>query len=849
MGRKPARGGSGLSISSRALILRVLRSKLPGTSFGPIAALCISLLSLSSLSVSQVAVTTQHNDVGRTGQNLSETVLNTSNVNVNTFGKLFSLQVDGQIYAQPLYLPNLDIQGTTRNVVYVATEHNSVYAFDADNASQGAPLWQVNLGTSVPSQDICTVTGDTDPDDCPYEDLTPEIGITSTPVIDPNTAIMYVVAKTKNDTDSSYHFFLHALDVRSGTEQLGGPIEIIGQVNGGGAGSSGGVVTFAPLFHIQRPALLLLNGILYIAFGSVGDIGAFHGWIMGYDAATLLQTTVFCVTPDGSDGGIWQSGQGLVADTTNNIYAVTGNGTFDANVSGRDYGDSFLKLSTSNGLTVSDYFTPSNQASLFSGDVDLGSGGPVAIPQTSLLVGIGKDKLFRVVDSNNMGQFNASLDNDVQEFTIALSSYLGAPVYWNSPNNGPVVYVWGPQDFLKAYKLVGGQFQTTPVTQSTVQNSTGFSNSAPMSVSANSNLVGSGIVWASASFSGVATGALVPGILRAFDATDLTNEIWDTKQNPARDDVGNYAKFSPPTIANGKVYLATFSNQLLVYGLLPDFSLSPAPASSSIIAGQSGASTITVTAANGFNSAVTLTCPAGLPSGASCSFVPPSVTPGLAPVTSTLTIATSATTPVATSSVTVTGTSGSLSHDTIFSLTVATPAPDFTMAASALLPASVSAGGSATSTITVAPINGFNGTVNLACSGITGGGTPAPTCSFNPSSVANGSGTSALTISTTAAHASLTSPPSGIFYAMWLPIGGLALLGTTFTVPKKTFWRFLLGCLLFSGLIFLSACGGSSSSGGGGGGDPRTPAGTYTITITATSGSLTHAATVSLTVR
>jgi hypothetical protein len=847
VGRKPARAGSGLSISSRALIFRVLRSKLPGAFVGPIAALYISLLGLSSLSVSQVAVTAQHNDVGRTGQNLSETVLNTSNVNVNTFGKLFSLQVDGQIYAQPLYLPNLDIQGTTRNVVYVATEHNSVYAFDADNASQVAPLWQVNLGTSVPSQDICTVTGDTDPDDCPYEDLTPEIGITSTPVIDPNTAIMYVVAKTKNNNDSSYHFFLHALDVRSGAEQLGGPIEIIGQVNGGGAGSSGGIVAFAPLLHIQRPGLLLLNGILYIAFGSVGDIGAFHGWIMSYEAATLLQTTVFCVTPDGSDGGIWQAGQGLVADNANNIYVITGNGTFDANVSGRDYGDSFLKLSTSNGLTVSDYFTPSNQASLFSGDVDLGSGGPVAIPQTSLLVGIGKDKLFRVVDSNNMGQFNASLDNDVQEFTVALSSYLGSPVYWNSPNNGPVVYVWGPQDFLKAYKLVGGQFQITPVTQSTIQNSTGFSNSAPMSVSANSNLVGSGIVWASASFSGVATGAVVPGILRAFDATDLTNELWDSKQNEARDDVGNYAKFSPPTIANGKVYLATFSNQLLVYGVLSDFSLSASPASSSVIAGQSGASTIMVTATNGFNGAVTLTCPAGLPSGASCSFVPPSVTPGLVPVTSTLTIATSATTPAAISNVTVTGTSGSLSHDTTVSLTVA--APDFTIAASALSPASVSAGGSATSTITIAPTNGFNGTVSFACSSITGGGIPAPTCSFNPSSVSNGSGTPTLTISTTAAHASLTSPSRVTLYAMWLPIGGLALLGTSFAARKKRFWSVVLGCLVFSDLILLAACGGSSSSGGGGGGQPGTPAGTYTITITATSGSLTHDATVSLTVR
>ena len=454
-------------------------------------------------------------------------------------------------------------------MVYVATEHNSVYAFDADDPAQVAPLWQVNLGTPVPSQDICIITGDTNPADCPYLDINPEIGITSTPVIDPVAGIIYVVAKTKRTSDSTYHFFLHALGLTSGAEQLAGPTEITGQVTGSGSGSSGGVLVFDPTYHLQRPGLLLMNGVVYLGFGSVGDMGNYHGWIMGYDATTLQQVSILNLTPNGSDGGIWAAGQGLAGDASGNIYVMTGNGDFNANTSGKDYGDSFLRISTTSGLTIADYFTPSNQASLFSGDVDLGSGGPMAIPGTNLLVGIGKDKLFRVIDSTNMGHFNSGFDNDVQQFTAATSPYFGAPVYWNSPNNGPVVYLWGPKDFLKAYKFVGPLFQTTPVTQSTVQNSSGFSNSAPLSVSANTDLVGGGIVWGAASFSGVATGQSVPGILRAFDATNLATELWDSKQNAARDDVGLYAKFNPPTVANGKVYLGTFSGQLLVYGLNP----------------------------------------------------------------------------------------------------------------------------------------------------------------------------------------------------------------------------------------------------------------------------------------
>ena len=518
-------------------------------------------------SIAQVSVLTQHNDLGRTGQNLNETTLNTSNVNVSSFGKLFWRTVDGYIYAQPLYVPALSIQGKTRNVVYVGTQHNSVYAFDADDPAQVLPLWRVNLGTPVPSQDICVITGNTS--DCPFLDINPEIGITSTPVIDSSAGIIYVVAKTKNLNDSSYHFFLHALDLKTGAERLGGPAEIVGQVVGGGVGSSGGILPFTPLLQLQRPGLLLLNGVVYVAFGSVGDIGAFHGWIMGYDPSTLQQTTIFNVTPNGSDGGIWQAGAGLASDGVSNIYAMTGNGDFNADVAGgKDYGDSVLKLGTSNGLAVLDYFTPSNQAALFSGDLDLGSGGPITIPGTSLLVGIGKDKIFRLVDSSNMGHFNAGFDNDVQEFTAGLSAFFGAPVYWDSPNNGPVVYLWPPKDFLKAFKFVGGQFQTTPITQSTMQNSTGFANAAPISLSANS-LLGSGILWSSASFSGGVIGPSVPGILRAFDATNLGTELWDSRQNAARDDVGTYAKFVPPTVANGRVYVGTFSGQLQVYGLAP----------------------------------------------------------------------------------------------------------------------------------------------------------------------------------------------------------------------------------------------------------------------------------------
>jgi hypothetical protein len=706
-----------------------------------VAVICISLLGLSSLCQSQVAVTTHHNDTGRTGQNLGEAILNTSNVNVNTFGKLFSRSVDGQIYAQPLYVPNLPISGKTRNVVYVATQNDSVYAFDADDPAASSPLWQVNLGTPVPSTDV----------DPSCADITPQIGITSTPVIDTSSGTLYVVAKTKNTTDSSYHFSIHALDLMTGAEKFGGPNEITAQVPGTGVQSAGGVVTFYPLQHLNRPGLLLLNGVVYLAFGSMCEIPPWHGWILGYSASTLQKVAVLNTTPNGSFGGIWGGGQGLLADSANNIYVMTGNGTFDP-ATGGDYGNSVLKISTASGLSIVDYFTPMNQAALDAADLDLGSGGPMALPGTNLIVGSGKDGIVRVMDTRNLGQFSATTNNNVQNFQGTTGVvFMGAPVYWNSPNSVPVIYIWSGNDFLKAYELVNGTFQTTPVSQSTVVEAQGYSNSVPLSLSANGNQAGTGIVWGSGALSGNANTQTVAGILRAFDATDLTKELWDSKQNAARDDVGNYAKFSPPTIANGKVYLATFSNQLLVYGLLTDFSIAISPSNATTSVGQSATYTVTVLPISGFNNPILFSC-SGLPAGATCSFSPAALTPGSGPVSSTLTVSTAATTPTGTSTVTITGVSGSVMRSSTVALDVS-PMADFSIAVSPST-ATTSIGQSATYTVTVLPISGFNNPILFSCSGLHGA-----ICSFNPASLTPGSGpvSSTLTVSTAATTPTGTS--------------------------------------------------------------------------------------------
>ncbi|GAC1352467.1 MAG: hypothetical protein NVSMB1_15620 [Polyangiales bacterium] len=506
-------------------------------------------------------VVTQHNDLARTGANLSEKTLNTSNVNSSHFGKLFSRIVDGQIYAQPLYVA---LAIGSHNVVYVATQHNSVYAFDADDTSAATALWHVNLGPSVPAQD----TG------CPL--ISPEIGITSTPTIDLASKTIFVEAKTKEG--GGYVHRLHALDLTSGQEKPNSPAVIQATASGTGDGSVGSVITMDPLKHLNRPGLLNTNGVIYLAFGSNCDIDPYHGWVLAYDQRTLRQLGVFIDTPTGSRGGIWQSGAGLSADADGSVFLATGNGDFGAG----NFGNSMVKLHSASGagssggrLTVTTSFTPSDSAALNASDLDIGSTGVLLLPGTNLAISGSKSGAYYLVDRSNMGGFTTGRDGDassfdrqiVQRFQGVSSRAFGSPVYWNRSSN-PLLYVWGQDDHLQAYRFNGSKFDTTPVvsTNSAARGGSG----GQLSLSADGDRPGTGILWTLHATNG--TGALV----QAFDAADITHELWNSTQNP-RDDASTVAKFNTPTIADGKVFVPTFSQKLIVYGLLKTNGPTPTP--------------------------------------------------------------------------------------------------------------------------------------------------------------------------------------------------------------------------------------------------------------------------------
>ncbi len=498
----------------------------------------------------QAQVTTYHYDTGRTGAVLTETILNTTNVDVTTFGKLFSLAVDGQIYAQPLYVPAVGIpsQGI-HNVVYVATEHNSVYAFDADSVQAG-PLWHVNLGPSMP-QAVC----------CAPRDMFPEMGITSTPVIDLSTGTLYVVAETYENQVTA--FTLHALDITTGTDKL--PAATIqGSVPGTSNDSVNGTLTFQPIHHWQRPGLLLLNGNIYIGFASHQDSTPFHGWVFGYSEANLQRTGVVCLSPNSEENGVWQGGVGLAGDANGNVYAVTGNGPMDANTGGTEYGDSVVKIGTASGLAVVDYFSPSVETQDAANDWDLGSSGPTLLPGTSLAVVGGKTGTVYVVNTTNLGHFNSLTDQIVQEWKMAGGFWGGNRIYYNS-----TLYVFPTGNGLHMLSFNGSQFNVTPIFTSSATAPASQSNGPAMSISANGFAAGTGVVWTSYDTTGTADGGPHPGILRAFDASNVSRELWNSNQDNVRDYSGSWAKFSPPIVANGKVYLATFDNMLNVYGLLP----------------------------------------------------------------------------------------------------------------------------------------------------------------------------------------------------------------------------------------------------------------------------------------
>jgi outer membrane protein assembly factor BamB len=504
----------------------------------------------------QVRVLTQHNDNSRTGANLNEVTLNTSNVNVSTFGKLFSMPVDGFVFAQPLYLPNVKMLGSTHNVLFVATAHDSVYAFDADT---GAQLWQKSLGTPVPE----SVIKDTN--------ILIEVGIISTPVIDPGTNTLYVVAKTYEN--SVQIFRLHALDIlNQGAEKLGGPIQIVAQYPGSAIPNDGaGHVLFVAATENQRSALTLVNGVVYMAFAGYADQPPYHGWVLAYSAANLQQLATYNTTPNGGEGAIWMSGQGLVADSNNNIYLITGNSAQATENSVGDYGESFLKLGLSgNALSVLDYFKAHNYDSLNATDTEIGSGGAVAIPGTAYIVGGGKQGILYVVNTNDMGKLQPTSDRVVQEFQ-ADNGLWGSPVFWNNPS-APTLYVWGVNDSLKAftYNFTAGKFNLPFASASRVKtpSSTGGDPCGVLSISSNQSVTGTGIVWATIPLTDPDSNT-VHGKLYAFDATNVAKELWDSGQNLSRDDYGNFAKFCPPTVVNGKVYVATDSLQVCAYGLNP----------------------------------------------------------------------------------------------------------------------------------------------------------------------------------------------------------------------------------------------------------------------------------------
>lgn len=523
---------------------------------------------------SQVNVLTHHNDNNRTGANPNERELNTSNVNARQFGKLFSRSVDGHIYAQPLYVSGVSVanQGV-HNVVYVVTEHNSVYAFDADDPYAETPLWHVNLGPSVviPTQEFGNRYG-------PYHDFNVELGITGTPVIDLSSNTLYVVAFTKES--GIYCQRLHALDIRTGAEKFNGPVPIEGSVPGTGYDHVAGRITFNAMQHLQRPGLVLWNGVIYIAFASHADTDPYHGWVFAYDAKTLRRLGMFNTTPNGSEGGIWQANQAPPIDSEGNLYFMVGNGTFDADRGGPDFGDSFVKLRLSDsGLSVVDWFTPCNQCCLDRDDTDLGSAGPLLLPDTNLLIGGGKQGRFYLLDQDDMGHFNSQFtgcqtqdcqqcnDNQIVQRFGANGGIFGSPIYWDSPD-GPLVFVWGSGNLLNAYRMVDGRFETTPFSQSDARFRLSFPGGI-LSLSADGGTPGTGIVWATTP-TGNSNPITVKGILRAFDASDVSKQLWNSAQNEAFDSIGNFAKFAPPTIANGKVYVPSFSGELHVFGLLAE---------------------------------------------------------------------------------------------------------------------------------------------------------------------------------------------------------------------------------------------------------------------------------------
>ena len=572
-------------------------------------------LSTASASAS-VAVTdlpgvfTYHNDLSRDGANTQEYALTPAMITTATFGKLFSCPVDGAVYTQPLWVPGVTINGAVHNVIYVATQHDSVFAFDAD-ANPCVQLWQASL--------LDTPHGGT-PNETPvtwndvgycFGDIYPEVGVTGTPVIDPTTNTIYLVSASESNPTSpgncfsstaTFYHRLHALDVTTGNEKFNAPVTIAATVPGTGDGSSGGLLSFTSQLHHNRSGLALSGQTVYVAFAAHEDATPYHGWLFGYSTATSdlrVAPSIFNTTPNGvagqnggADGGIWGAGGAPAVDSEGNIYVATGNGVFDQGTGMSmqgDYGDSVLNLSPPSApgasMQVNGWFSPHDEVTLEQDDLDLGSGAPVLLPDqtsgpTHLLVQLGKNGVVYLINRDMMGLYNAGSNNVVQYFQATYDpGFWGTPAFWN--NN---LYFAGAGDVLKQFSFASGQFNTTASSLSSI--SFGFPDVSP---SASSQGASNGIVWAiDAGLYGYASpnsgninssycysapnpvpaACTGPAVLHAYNATNLAMEYWNSSIAGVRDQAGAAVKFVPPTIANGKVYVST-RTEVDVYGLLP----------------------------------------------------------------------------------------------------------------------------------------------------------------------------------------------------------------------------------------------------------------------------------------
>jgi hypothetical protein len=500
-----------------------------------------------------VDVTTYHNDNGRTGQNLKETILTPTNVSPNTFGLRKTVTLDGKVDAQPLFLSGVSIAGGTHDVVYAVTEHDSVYALDA---STGAVLWHVSTLTN----------GETTSDTHGCGQVSPEIGITSTPVIDrtrgPNGAI-YVVAMSKNSGGSYFHR-LYALDLTSGTQLFGGPHTITATYPGTGDHSSGGNVIFDPGQYKERAGLLMISGKIYTTWASHCDFRPYTGWIMSFDANTLAAASVLNITPNGNEGAMWMSGAAPAADSSGNIYLLDGNGTMDTTLTSSgfpskgDFGNCFCKISTSSGLKVADFFAMSNTVSESNGDTDLGSGAALVLPDLSdgsgntlhLALGAGKDGNIYVVNRDNMGKFDPNGNHIHQQLTGAITGAWSMAAYFNS-----TVYYATSNDRLKAFTISNGKLSGSPSSSAT--NTLGYPGATP-SISANGS--SNGIVWSYNNTS--------PATLDAYEAANVSHQLYHSNMAGTRDQFGNANKYMTPTIAKGHVYVGTPTG-IAIFGLLP----------------------------------------------------------------------------------------------------------------------------------------------------------------------------------------------------------------------------------------------------------------------------------------